>query len=117
MAGPLDWPMNWAPPATVSVAVVAALFSDSILTSSVTFGILPPVGKNESRISAACWNECSAASLSLRLRFGFDRQLQVLPLMFASGARFAEKNLSMMPLGANKRAKSASGTSEPLENG
>ena len=77
------------------------------------FGTLPPVGKNASRISAACWNWRKVVSESFR-DVGFGFQTQVLPPRFTSGSRLAEKNFSIAPPGANSLAKSAIGTSRSL---
>ncbi len=49
------WAITFAP-LIESVAVWASLLKVNGFTSSETFGTLPPVGKNASRISAACWN-------------------------------------------------------------
>ena len=101
-------------PLTSKVADVALLLSESSLTSKFTFGAPPPVGKKASRISAACWNWRSVRSDNLRVRIAFGRQVQVLPDRLASGARLVEKNRSMIPLGANNRAKSPIGVSRSL---
>ncbi len=46
-------------PLTVSVAVCASALSVSGLTVKLRLGCAPPVGKNVSRISAACWKRRS----------------------------------------------------------
>src|SRR6185437_6595562 len=101
-------------PLTASVAVCASPLSVSGLTVKLRLGCVPPVGKKVSRISAACWKRRNVVTDSGLVMLEPLRQLQVLEPVLASAARLAEKNLSMTPLGAKMRAKSASGASRSL---
>ena len=81
------------------------------VTTMLNEGRLPPFGKKASRISWACWNWRRVTGERSRATLLSGRQVQGVLDWSTKGARCWVKNLSMMPLGANNRAKSASATS------
>ena len=81
------------------------------MTASVIDGMLPPVGKNASRICAARWNSRSVAGESVRASALSCRQVQSrLRRVDQLRQMLLEEPVESSP-GPNRRPKSASGTS------
>ena len=103
--------LTTAVPLISNFAVAASPLSVSGVTAMVKDGMLPPVPKKASRISDACWNCRKVTGDRPRATTLSSRQVHCAFDWSTYAARLSLKNLSMIPLGMNSRAKSAIGTS------